>query len=204
MSSFETVVQQIENHDAMVTSAIREADEKSARAKAQLNRVRKDGQLMRKRLAELREQAETWKDRAKRIADTEQDKALECLRRYKKLLAQISDLEVSEREHCKLERDLAQDLATVEQRLAMLRQQRNVMRTRQSRAEALQLIQQVDSSTVSEIDDIFCRWESNVIACEARSGTVTEACDDLEVELATADEERELVEMLRELKTGNQ
>ena len=199
VASFEGVIQNIENHEAMVASAIREAEETGARAKSQLQRVKRDGQPMRKRILEYREQADLWKDRAKRHAPIDEVKALECLRRAKRYEQQLSELEKQERDHARLEKDLARDLGVVEERLIALRQQRNLMRTRQSRAEALQLIQQVDSTAVTEIDDIFARWEAQVAACEARAGGIRIE-DELSSELSTEEEARELRAQLEALK----
>lgn len=201
IASFDGIIQNIQNHEAMVTSAITEAEATGARARAQLQRVRKDGQNMRRTLIELREQQELWRDRAKNQAAEDEKKALECLRRAKRAAEQIGELEKRERDHARLEKDLTRDLEAIDERLAALRQQRNVMRTRQSRAEALRLVQQIDSTTVNEIDDIFGRWEAQVAACEARAGASEIEIDELDEELTSVEEERALREQLAALRT---
>jgi phage shock protein A len=198
VSSFEAVVGQIENHEALVSSAIEEAEKSSARAKVQLTRVRRDGQAMRQRLVELRDEECRWDERARKTASLDEKRALECLRRKKRVVKQIADLEVQEREHAKLEKQLGDDLSTVEQKLTALRQQRNVMRTRQSRAEALKLIHNVDSGAVSEIDQIFDRWEARITACEMNAAA-TSPSDSLDDEYRSSEEEEELKRELREL-----
>lgn len=200
LASFESVVGQIENHEALVASALRDVEQSGARARAQLNRVRVDGQSMRKKLSELRDVAEQWKERAKRTADLDEAKALECLRRHKRTQTQIATLEGQEREHAKLERQLAADLEILDSKITNLRQQRNVLRTRQSRAETLQLIEQVDSGTMTEIDDIFTRWEAKVLFCEGQSAYATTVDDPLTEEFSTEEEVVELKTMLRAIK----
>lgn len=203
VSSFESVVQQLENHEAMVNSAIREAERNSCYAKAQLNRVRRDGQAMRQRVIELHTQAESWQQRAKNLGATDESKALECVRRSMRLLKQVAQLEEQEREHAKREKTLAKDLSVVEERLAALRQQRNIMKTRQSRAEALRLIQQVDSHVVADIDDIFNRWESQVSACEMQVQVTPEYEDPLDEEISTQEEESAVRARLSELLSAS-
>jgi phage shock protein A len=204
VSSFESVIHQIENHEAMVAAAIREAEQNGHRAKAQLQRVKRDGHAMRQKLLELKDQAASWQSRAKQTGESDPAKALECLRRCKRLHKQLEALEVQEREHSKRERQLTEDLSTVEERLIALRQQRNIMRTRQSRAEALRLIQQVDSTAVSEIDDIFARWEAHVSSAELTAGAETVERDDFEDAFESAEEEEVLrAELTQLLQSGN-
>jgi phage shock protein A len=144
-----------------------------------------------------------WRERAKKLAQSDEPKALECLRRSKRIEKQVLELEKQEREHAKMEKDLARDLSVVEERLVALRQQRNIMRTRQSRAEALRLLQQVDSRAVSDIDDIFGRWEAQVSACEVRAQLDHSTEDLLHEELSTQEEEIELRHLLAEMSDNS-
>jgi phage shock protein A len=200
ISSFEGVVGQLENHEALVTTAIREAEQAAGRAKAQLSRVQKDGISMRKRVEELREQAQLWEDRAKRIATQDEPKALECVRRRQQYLSQASKIEEQAADHVKLERQLSADLVMVQEKLGGLRQQRNIMRTRESRAEALRVVQSIDSSTIGEIDDIFDRWEARISACEQHvDATLPPQGDELSLEFTSKEQEGELRSILNTL-----
>lgn len=200
LSSFEAVVGQLENHEALVSSAIRDAEEAVGRAKAQYSRVVKDGALMRQKVVDLRQQAEIYEDRAKRCAALDEKKALECVRRRERIRKQVAELDGQVLAHSKLEKQLAADLSTVQDKLSSLRQQRNILRTRQSRAEALRLVQGVDSGTIREIDDIFDRWEAKIGACENHSAQVTTTAEDLlSEEFQSAEEEEDLKKLLGEL-----
>lgn len=200
ISSFEGVVGQLENHEALVTTAIREAEQSAGRAKAQLGRVQKDGLAMRKRVEELREQGAVWEKRAKQIASQDEAKAIECVRRRQRCLAQASQIEEQALSHAKLERQLSGDLDVVQEKLNSLRQQRNIMRTRASRAEALRVVHSVDSSTIGEIDDIFDRWEARISACEMHTDSaIPHERDDLSAEFTSNEEEGDLKEVLRTL-----
>ena len=155
---------------------------------------------MRKRADELREQAILWEDRAKRIANQDEAKAIECVRRRQRYLAQAAKVEEQAEGHSKLERQLNGDLNVVQEKLSSLRQQRNIMRTRASRAEALRVVQSVDSATIGEIDDLFDRWEARISACEDHAGSnVSPEADDLNVEFTSKEEEEELKALLQSL-----
>jgi phage shock protein A len=204
-SSFEGVIGQLENHEALVTTAIREAEHAAGRARAQLGRVQKDGVAMRKRVEELREQASVWEERAKRIAAQDQSKALECVRRRQRYLAEASKTEEQAIGHVKLERQLSADLGVVQEKLNALRQQRNIMRTRESRAEALRVVNTVESSTIGEIDDIFDRWEARISACEQHvESSAAGDFDELNHEFSSKEEEVQLQEVLANLLSEKQ
>ena len=204
-SSFEGVIGQLENHEALVTTAIREAEHAAGRARAQLGRVQKDGVAMRKRVEELREQASVWEERAKRIAAQDQSKALECVRRRQRYLAEASKTEEQAIGHVKLERQLNADLGVVQEKLNALRQQRNIMRTRESRAEALRVVNTVESSTIGEIDDIFDRWEARISACEQHvESSAAGDFDELNHEFSSKEEEVQLQEVLANLLSEKQ
>ena len=200
IASFDSVISQIENHESLVTSAIQEMQQAGGRARVQLKRVIEDGKKMRRRITELEEAQDLWKERARKSAKLDEERAMECLRRLKRVQAELKSLEEQELEHTKLEKQLTADLATVDQRLTKLKQQRNIMRTRQSRAEALRAASGEDSSLISEIDDIFERWEVKVSEYEIGSSVrLADGFDDFEETYRSAEEEAELREELQEL-----
>ena len=202
MASFDWMISQIENHEAMVNSAIQEASQASVRARARLNRVKTDGQAMRARLVELRSQADLWRDRAVQTARKDTDRATECLKRKRKVEREIAEAEANEREHARIEKNLNEDLAAVEAKLAQLRQQRNLMRTRQSRADAVKALHGPESGALSEIDEIFERWEVQIGECEAYGESSGEAKDELESEYSDEEESARLKVELESLLAG--
>lgn len=199
-ASFDALISQVENHDALVSSAIREMQEAGTRAKVQLSRVKRDGEKLRRRLAELHSSEEQWKERALQCAPLDEQRALECLRRQKRVQREIGELEEQSREHARIERQLSDDMKVVEDKLTKLTQQRNLMRTRQSRAEALRIVREDDSSLLYDIDDIFERWESKVTQYECEGGCGGADNDALEEEFVSQEEEQELRAQLKALR----
>ena len=199
VGSFDWMISQVENHEALIDSALNEVNHAGAKAKAQLVRVNQDGKNMRKKLIELQEARDQWRERAQKLGKDKDDRALECVKRLKRTEREIGQLEEQEREHAKIEKQLQQDLAAIEDRLITLRRQRNIMRTRQTRAEALRTISDNDSQLISEIDDIFERWEVKANQYELLGACVGSSGDELEEEFLAKEEEEDLRHSLEEL-----
>ena len=205
VTSFESMISQVENHEALVESAIREVKETAARAQGQIVRVRKDGAAMKNRITELQQQITLWGDRAAKAATLDRQKAIECLRRRKRLEQEHADLSKQVVEHAKLERQLADDLGVIEEKLSRLKVQRNLLRTRQTRAEALGTLHQDDSRIISELDDVFDRWESKVSEYEYLANCGGTQKDEIEEQFTREESNEELSHELDELlKTQEQ
>jgi len=202
LSSIDGFIAQVENHEAQVTSSLREIDHGVARSKVQLARVGRDGVTLRQSLAEEREAAVRWRERAKR--ETNDGRALECLRRAKRSATRSSELAQQEAEHSRVEAQLKRDVQTLEQRATELRQQRNTMRTRQSRAEALVIVQGQGNIHGSEISEIFERWEIRVAESEIASGCVDPTADELADEFDSAEAEADLKLELEALRNDRE
>jgi phage shock protein A len=202
VAKIDGLIAQVENHEAQVTSALRGLEQGISRSKVQLVRVERDGAALRQALADEKEAAERWRDRARR--EEGEQRALECLRRSKRSAARVAELTSQTGEHERVEQQLRRDVQTLERRLLELRQQRNTMRTRQSRAEALQVVQGSGEPDGCEIGAIFERWETRVTESEIASGCITTSVDSLEEEFSTAEEDAALRSELRALKGGTE
>ena len=200
MASIDSVITQVENHEAQVASALRELERGAARSKVQLLRVERDGAALRNSLNGEREAAERWRERAKR--EGEEKRALECLRRSKRSHARSSELERQLEEHERIERQLQRDVRTLEQRLVEVQKQRNLLRTRETRAEALTIVQSHTDPCNGEIGAIFERWELCVAESEVHGGGSRVSVDSFEDEFTSAEEDAALLRELHELKVS--
>jgi phage shock protein A len=177
LSRVDWMVSQIENHEAVARSAIEDVRQAAARAKVQLARVRQDGEALRKRVAEQREEEAVWRERARRCAPEDEERALECLRRSNRAARRVAELSPRCDEHERIEKQLATDVASIDDRLLRLNEQQNVLRTRQSRAEALSRVRETGGSLASEIDDILERWEIRIVEREIAGGCAPGVAD---------------------------
>ncbi len=198
-SRIDAMVRQIENHDALVSAAIRDAKEARARAKVQLKRVRQDGRRMQQRRAELEQSETLWRERAQRVAASDEERGIECVRRMKRAAHERTALGDQVEEHARIEAQLGRDIGRIDQRIEQLVQQRNLLRTRQSRAEALAAAQREDGCRISEVEDVLERWEIKVSRNETDVDCDLDEQDDLEIELGGEEERAALLEELRAL-----
>ncbi|MDF3066145.1 MAG: PspA/IM30 family protein [Polyangiaceae bacterium] len=198
VASIDSMIVQVENHEAQASSALRELEQGVARSKVQLLRVERDGRAMKAALAEEAEAATRWRERARR--EESEPRALECLRRHKRSEARVAELRTNFSEHERIEQQLKRDVQTLERRLVELRQQRNTMRTRQSRAEAFGVAQGHGDVEDAEIGRIFERWETRVAESEVQSGCLVATTDSFDEEFLDAEEAASLKLELAELK----
>ncbi|RYZ02685.1 MAG: hypothetical protein EOO73_30970 [Myxococcales bacterium] len=198
VASIDSMIVQVENHEAQAASALRELEQGVARSKVQLSRVERDGRLMKAALSEEVEGAARWRERARR--EENEARALECLRRHKRSEARAAELQSNFEDHARIEQQLKRDVQTLERRLLELRQQRNTMRTRQSRAEAFSVAQGQGELEDAEIGRIFERWETRITESEVQSGCLVATADSFDEEFLDAEEAASLKLELAELK----
>jgi phage shock protein A len=197
-SSVDRAVSKVENHDAIINSALRDTQQAAARSRVRLERVRKDGQSLKTRQEQLIVAQSRWSDRAKSVAASDETKALECLRRRKDCELQLHSLRDSIEKHDELESRIAEQVKKIEARIGEVAQQRNMMRSRQSVAEAMRTINNIEGVSYGEIEDTFDRWEINLGETEIMMGAAT-TTDPLDTAFLTEEDTAELRAELSEL-----
>lgn len=197
-SSVDRAVSKVENHDAIINSALRDTQQAAARSRVRLARVRKDGENLKTRRGELQVAVSRWTERAKSIAAEDETKALECLRRRKDCDMQLHNLEDSIEKHNELEARISDQVKKIEERVGEVAQQRNMMRSRQSVAEAMRTINNIEGVSYGEIEDTFDRWEINLGESEILMGAVTTS-DPLDSAFLAEEDTAELRAELNEL-----
>ncbi len=169
-SSVDRAVSKVENHDAIINAALRDTQQAAARSRVRLERVRKDGHSLKTRHSNLLLAISRWTERATSIGATDEATALECLRRRKDCEMQLQNLELSIEKHEELESRIAEQVKKIEVRIGEVSQQRNMMRSRQSVAEAMRTINNIEGVSYGEIEDTFDRWEINLGETEILMG----------------------------------
>jgi phage shock protein A len=190
-STVDRAVSKVENHDAVINAALRDTQQAAARSRVRLERVRKDGHSLRTRKGNLEVAVARWTDRARTVATEDESKALECLRRKKECEAQLRNLEFSIEKHDELESRIVDQVKKIEVRIGEVSQQRNMMRSRQSVAEALRTINDIEGVSYGEIEDTFDRWEINLGEAEIQIGIGSQS-DALETAFIAEEERAEL------------
>lgn len=198
-ANFNWAVTQIENHDALVASAIREVQRGEARARVQLTRVKRDGESLRAKINMARASAKSWEERAQVVAATDQKKAIECMKRRKRFLQEINERELQLAEQDRMEQELVRDIEAVQGRLEELKRKRNLMKGRESTAYSLSTLQSQEVGILGELDDVFERWEVKISEYETSAAKSESGIDELEAEFLSQEEEQELAGELAKL-----
>ena len=197
-TTIDNAVRRVENHDAVIDAALKEARAAAARTRVRLARVQKDGRGLKARHAELTEAVQKWTERARRVGAEDEQRALACLRRRKECEAQVRQLADALTGHEQLEARVSANLKKIEARIAEVAQQRNVMRSRQSVSEAMRIINDVEGSSYGDIEDAFDRWEINLSESEVMFGSACDS-DTLDTEFLREEDESGLRAELAEL-----
>ena len=187
---------QVENHEAAVSSAIERVRQSTARARVQLKRVERDQQALRDTLLEEEEAIDAWRRRAK--SAEEESVALECLRRHKAAERRVVRLRQRLGEHERCHKELSDGIRVLNGRLCELTERKNLMRTRQSRAQAAHGMAST-TGPIGDLEDVFERWETRVGEIEIASECV-EPIDAFEAELEAVEESAKLRLELEELR----
>lgn len=197
-SRVDRVVSEIENHDAIIESAVRDNQRALAKARVRFNRLKADGQRLAQRLADLQASEAQWTRRAQDKAEQDEQTALQCLQKRRECRRRIATTEQALAEHRKAEDRLAKELETMEERVKRIGQQRNLLRSRQSAAEAMRTFKAIEDCSYIDIDDTFEKWEVKVTEAELASDGF-DTTDDLEQEFIEAEELEDLQHELSEL-----
>lgn len=198
-ASVDRTVAQMENHDALVAASLKDSRRAVARARVRLARVERDAEAERARIQDLETEIRLWTDRAKSVADDDRDKAIECLQRRKQRQATLLTVSDTLAKQESLAKQIRTSVTDMEQRVHQLQQQRNQMRSRESAAEALRIVNRMDDHHGLDIDDTFERWEIAVSETEvitqdilATAGLNGHGNDPFETEFLSAEEKHEL------------
>jgi len=186
-SGIDQVVAGLEDHDALIEAALRELAMAEHKACRELDRVRRDGVELRRRLAQERVNAKAWRaDAARQRSDAE---ALVLLRQARRARHRAQHLGARVEEHGSAERRLQDHATGLTERIETLKRQHHLMRTRTAQAESAPVV----ALETAPIEELFERWDMTL----SRAEHLGDPFDELQRE----EEERALYEELRELRT---
>ena len=126
-------------------------------------------------------------------AEQNEAQALLCLQRRQRIREQVSRLSDNRDTYREAARKMSADIARCEEQLSNLGQKHELMRARQSGADALNVINDVSGSSIDELETSFDRWEIRI----ARDEIGAESFEPVDT-LAEAYPGRENEEHLRE------
>ena len=128
---------------------------------------------------------------------------MRCLHRKNLCQQRIAKTKEALVQHDELEQKVASSIEKIVQRLSKTTQQRNMMRSRHSAADALRTINSIEGSTNGDVDDTFERWE--LVISEAESEIeLEEPADMLDKSFCAKEDESALRAELAELMNNNE
>jgi phage shock protein A len=192
-----SMVDQLENHEAVANMALEEIRETMMQARFQIRRVQNEQRVYEQRLTEMEQEEKRWRERALRAQSESHDKALECVRRLKKTTDEITALKQQILHHGTLEEQLTVDVKRIESKFEELKRKRNLLAARQSRSEALAAVTEHGGS--EDVGHIFERWEQKVLRGEVASEDSAVEADAFSQEFVRAEEKLELEALLQNL-----
>lgn len=201
LSSVDRAVSQVENHDAVIASMLKDLQHAAAETKVRLRRVEQDGIKMHKRLQALSAEEVKWTERARLCAEDNEEKALACLSRRRQCRSEISFLEEDLKQHSETERKLTSQQQKLEQRKNQISQQRHLLKSKEAMADAQRVAAAVSGGSYGDIDDAFDRWEVSITKAEFSSEEFEDDnFDALDMEFAEQEIDMSLKAELGELK----
>ena len=190
------MIRKVENHEALVESAVEDVERSLERAQRDYERATDTTKRLRSELAEERGAAESWRERA--IRETAEARGVECLRRSKRALASARDLIARLTECEAVEARLEARAAMIRRRLAEFYEQMERLAARQADGETVGVPDAPHSD--ADLSELFERWEARLRETELVNGAMPFSIDDEFEEPRDAAEEAALVLELRELK----
>jgi phage shock protein A len=159
--SIESLLDQVENQEAVVLATIREVEQGATRVRMHRKQCERRIDALEETMKRQSTDARQWRDRARRLRD-ERDKALECVRRARAAEATaVSANEQLEKQKELLE-SIREDERVIEEKLDELRRRRSQLSSRQARSDA-----QSGVESLGDIDCVFDRWEARIEEREA-------------------------------------
>jgi len=197
-ASLDNAVGKMENHDAIIEATIKQTKQAAAKTKARINTLGQQLQSYENQLTEAQTQQKVWSQRALKLADVDENKALECLSRRNQCKASIDNLTVRITQQQNLIKDVAENLKKLQTKLDDMSQKHNLMRSRQAVAEVNRAV--LNANTNATVNETFERWESLVLENEIFE---TSDFDPLDAEFSKQENAGELLMQLAELKAKN-
>ena len=163
------MVDDFENHEAVAGVAIKDLEDWRSQTRIHQHRLQQMMAEFESQLAAFANEAATWSARAVKVRETDEQKALECVKRMVRVQQQskliAAQLQTTQQQHAKLETDLA----AIQNQLHTLSTQKAVFAARQNRIQLQSGLNNGRENPVEQARKIFNRWEEAITGAELTS-----------------------------------
>ncbi len=198
-SHVEAMADRFENREAISIAYIREYEKVVAKSKVRLTQIDRDVERLEKETIRLQGETELWADRARRVHNIDEDKALECVARMTQTQKSHLRIQAELKDTQNLRKKIALDVEQILAKLEELKRKHQSLASRQACAEAVQTLQHPDTSFEHDINELFTRWETDVIAHELHSQPCVTPGDQLADEFDEDEQKQSLRKALDEI-----
>ncbi len=194
-SGVDAMADRFENKEALSIAYIREYERVVAKAKVRSAQVDEEVARLEKEAVRLKEQAALWAERARQVHLSDESKALACVARMTQAQKDHRQVASELDEVMNLKRKMAGDVDHILKKLEAVKRKHQNLAGRQACAEAAYALQRTDGGIHHDIDDLFTRWETDVVARELHARCETVVNDTLTAEF-DADEQQQALRVV--------
>ena len=162
-------VASIENHDAIIQATLAKSRRSVAEAQVKLARVKADGDKQTRHIEELHKRIELWTARAKAVAESDRDKALNCLKQKQDDQTRLDNAIEAFEKHKEMTQRMEDKVCSLQQRVTTLHQQHTELQSRDTVSRATTALDSIEHSPGINVDDTFDRWEVSIQQREAQN-----------------------------------
>ncbi len=196
-SSINTLIDEVENHEAQAESVLAELVSLEKNTRLQLHRLAKLGKDYQQHIEELQQQAYTWSKRAIQIREEDESKALQCVKRMRDYQQQHKRVEKLLDNVNEQKNKSADDLRYIRQQIRQLRNKKAILAARENH-HRIPLHKAKDTTPLQDMNDVLSRWEEHIV-CHENETDDPEIDDELDQAFTDVEDELELHTMLTEL-----
>jgi phage shock protein A len=198
-SQIDHVADDFENHEALAAAAIQDLQAIAGKTNLHLHRISKLSAQYQKQLAEQQEQARLWSERAIQSRETDEQTALQCVKRLRRVQKQVAVLEQQLQQNTAQEEKIRSDLGAIQEQLQDLKNKKEILAARQNRASVKDALYDKRGHSLQDVQNVFDRWEGSVVSSEFDTPEPLLEIDTLAKDFEQAEDELALKMMLDEL-----
>lgn len=198
-SGVENIANRFENKEALSLAYIQEYERAVAKAKVKQNQVEGEVNRLKNEESALQKQIEIWANRARRVHKADEKKALECVARMDKLKRVHAQAAVDRKETEGLKKRMDEDVDHILKKMGDLKRKHQNLAGRQVCVEAVQILKTDETTAQHEVDDLFIRWETDIVAKEIHGRPPAVELDSLADEFDIQEQEEALRQTLEQI-----
>ena len=200
----EDLVSKLENHEAVADSMLDDLKAGIAQIRVQQAQIESAAKRTTQQKEKVQGDANRWQERALQLAQTDEEKALQCIQRLEHSQEQIAALEQQLAAYDTTSAELSERIIELESNLTTLNLKRATLSAREVRAKSGKIANSSLPGTMSGkgAAQVFDRWEAAVITDEydTQIDLVAHHGDTFEREFVAAENKQALKDKLAALK----